>query len=122
VSLHVNSLIRRGHLRKRDRSARSLEVVSPSEATKSVSQLASAESAVAQVDKDEAGTKWLVNRIETAFKTAEQEVTTGLTAETKGALTAIVNATYALGLTDAADRFAERLTKIAGGTEQSRDG
>ena len=29
VSLHVNSLIRRGHLAKRDRSARSLEVVSP---------------------------------------------------------------------------------------------
>ena len=27
VSLHVNSLIRRGHLAKRDRSARSLEVV-----------------------------------------------------------------------------------------------
>src|SRR4051812_38541242 len=27
VSLHVTSLIRRGHLRKRDRSARSLEVV-----------------------------------------------------------------------------------------------
>src|SRR3954466_9524494 len=29
VSLHVNSLIKRGHLRKRDRSARSLEVVKP---------------------------------------------------------------------------------------------
>ncbi len=27
VALHVNSLIKRGHLRKRDRSARSLEVV-----------------------------------------------------------------------------------------------
>src|SRR6202035_5201406 len=29
VALHVNSLIKRGHLRKRDRSARSLEVVEP---------------------------------------------------------------------------------------------
>src|SRR4051794_35981116 len=29
VALHVNSLIKRGHLRKRDRSARSLEVVKP---------------------------------------------------------------------------------------------
>src|SRR4051812_7459084 len=31
VSLHVNNLIKRGHLRKRDFSARSLEVVAPSE-------------------------------------------------------------------------------------------
>jgi repressor LexA len=29
VSLHVSSLIKRGHLQKRDRSARSLEVVKP---------------------------------------------------------------------------------------------
>ena len=32
VALHVNSLIGRGHLRKRDRSARSLEVVQPTAA------------------------------------------------------------------------------------------
>lgn len=32
VALHVNSLIKRGHLRKRDRSARSLEVVLEGEA------------------------------------------------------------------------------------------
>ena len=29
VALHVNNLIKRGHLQKRDRSARSLEVVKP---------------------------------------------------------------------------------------------
>ena len=29
VSLHVNNLIKRGHLAKRDHSARSLEVVNP---------------------------------------------------------------------------------------------
>src|SRR5438105_13681222 len=29
VSLHVNNLIKRGHLQKRDHSARSLEVVKP---------------------------------------------------------------------------------------------
>lgn len=33
VALHVNNLIKRGHLRKRDHSARSLEVVQPAEAT-----------------------------------------------------------------------------------------
>src|SRR5215203_4675992 len=31
VALHVNSLIKRGHLRKRDHSARSLEVVTHNE-------------------------------------------------------------------------------------------
>src|SRR3954462_9146481 len=31
VALHVGNLIKRGHLRKRDHSARSLEVVHPSE-------------------------------------------------------------------------------------------
>src|SRR6476469_10759782 len=34
VALHVNNLIKRGHLRKRDHSARSLEVVTPTEAVK----------------------------------------------------------------------------------------
>src|SRR6476469_4500867 len=34
VALHVNNLIKRGHLRKRDFSARSLEVVTPTEAAK----------------------------------------------------------------------------------------
>ena len=34
VALHVNSLIKRGHLRKRDRSARSLEVVHTDETAK----------------------------------------------------------------------------------------
>src|ERR1700761_3466380 len=31
VALHVGNLIKRGHLRKRDHSARSLEVVTPSD-------------------------------------------------------------------------------------------
>src|SRR3954447_18245589 len=34
VSLHVNNLIKRGHLAKRDRSARSLEVVKPTRQAK----------------------------------------------------------------------------------------
>src|ERR1700740_3093555 len=35
VALHVNNLIKRGHLQKRDHSARSLEVVKPTIATES---------------------------------------------------------------------------------------
>src|SRR6266404_8935196 len=37
VSLHVNNLIKRGHLAKRDRSARSLEVVKPKSAAAEIS-------------------------------------------------------------------------------------
>jgi repressor LexA len=39
VALHVNSLIKRGHLLKRDRSARSLEVVQPTEPAKITTNL-----------------------------------------------------------------------------------
>lgn len=36
IALHVNSLIKRGHLRKRDHSARSLELVKPNLANKNI--------------------------------------------------------------------------------------
>src|SRR5215204_1094615 len=54
VALHVNSLIKRGHLRKRDHSARSLEVVSK-EVKVTTNQVA---------PNDE---KWLVEKVDHAF-------------------------------------------------------
>lgn len=60
VALHINSLIKRGHLRKRDRSARSLEVVKPQEPESiKTNQVAPHEE------------KWLVEKIEYFFKQAE---------------------------------------------------
>src|SRR5437868_891301 len=56
VSLHVNNLIKRGHLHKRDRSARSLEVVAPS-----------GKSAEPELEPKQLNTsqeKWLVNKVE----------------------------------------------------------
>src|SRR5258706_14416656 len=53
VALHINNLIRRGHLRKRDHSARSLEVVTPTVPSKVSSN---------QVDPGEE--KWLVEKVE----------------------------------------------------------
>src|SRR5580698_5705693 len=51
VALHVGNLIKRGHIRKRDRSARSLEVVQLSEPVKVTSnQIAAGEE------------KWLVEK------------------------------------------------------------
>ncbi len=61
VSLHVNSLIKRGHLRKRDYSARSLEVVTPTEAVKTTSN---------QITPGQE--KWLVEKIEHFFTQLEQ--------------------------------------------------
>lgn len=60
VALHVNSLIKRGHLRKRDHSARSLEVVD----APSTGQIAT--NAVQPAEE-----KWLVEKVEYFFAQAE---------------------------------------------------
>src|SRR6185369_12026287 len=61
VALHINNLIRRGHLRKRDHSARSLEVVAPSEAAKVTTN-------IIQPGEE----KWLVEKIEHHFTERER--------------------------------------------------
>src|SRR3954464_9041109 len=61
VALHVNNLIKRGHLRKRDHSARSLEVVAAGEKKKITSN---------QVSPGEE--KWLVEKVEHAFSQLEE--------------------------------------------------
>lgn len=60
VALHVNSLIRRGHLRKRDRSARSLEVV----------HAASDETRLQPSQRQEEG--WLFGKVEALVDAAKQ--------------------------------------------------
>ncbi len=62
VAVHVNNLISRGHLTKRDRSARSLEVVKGASASKVGSP---------QVKYTAANEKWLIDAIEAKFKDAE---------------------------------------------------
>src|SRR3954462_13764569 len=56
VSLHVNSLIRRGHLRKRDRSARSLEVVATTEQSQTPATVSTGDE------------QWFVEKVEHFFK------------------------------------------------------
>src|SRR3954466_9075031 len=63
VSLHVNNLIRRGHLAKRDRSARSLEVVKP--------DIAKTETKVVAKQLKTSEEKWLVDKTELFFKEVE---------------------------------------------------
>jgi hypothetical protein len=100
VSLHVNNLIARGHLRKRDRSARSLEVVAPGEEKKITSN---------QVAPGEE--KWLVEKVEHAF--AQVESTGGQLAESAfDNLYVLIGALKVLGLDGAAQSFIPRLTEL----------
>jgi len=96
VALHVNNLIKRGHLRKRDHSARSLEVVTPVEEVKITSN---------EVKPGEE--KWLVEKIEHAFQQIE------VTAEESfDHLYVLVGALKVLGLEGAAQSFIPRLTEL----------
>ena len=63
VALHVNSLIKRGHVRKRDHSARSLEVVAEAKQPKPL--------ATNQIKPGEE--KWLVEKVEQYFRLAEAD-------------------------------------------------
>jgi repressor LexA len=100
VALHVNNLIKRGHLRKRDHSARSLEVVKETEQTKITSN---------QVAPGEE--KWLVEKVEHAFQQLEN-----LGGELKEAsldhLYVLLGALKVLGLEGAAQSFMPRLTAL----------
>jgi SOS-response transcriptional repressor LexA len=100
VSLHVQNLIKRGHLRKRDRSARSLEVVKQAEIGKITSN---------QVLPSEE--KWLVEKVEHAFAQTE-----GLGPDIKSAsldnLYVLIGALKVLGLEGAAISFMPRLNAL----------
>jgi len=102
VALHVNSLIKRGHLRKRDRSARSLEVVSPSRPKQDdgvqLKQLKTAEE------------KWLIDKVELFFK--EAEAAPALAAKELDKLYVLIGALKVLGLEGASQSFISRLSAI----------
>lgn len=98
VALHVNNLIKRGHLRKRENSARSLEVVTPTEepAKLKTNQIAPGEE------------KWLVEKIEHAFTQAEES---GADANIDH-LYVLLGALRVLGLEGAAQSFMPRLSEL----------
>lgn len=107
VALHVNSLITRGHLRKRDYSARSLELVSP------------AEPAALPSNQVRAGEeKWLVEKVEHLFRQAEQ--TAGVTAQQLHSLYVLIDALQVLGLSAAAQSFQPRLAALKKQADQRR--
>ena len=99
VALHVNSLIKRGHLVKRDHSARSLEVVASEEAPKLKSN---------EVKPGEE--KWLVEKVEYFFR----DVESSSQPEDKkiDELYVLIGALKVLGLEGAAQSFIPRLSAI----------
>jgi len=99
VALHVNNLIKRGHLRKRDHSARSLEVTDPSEEPKLTSNT------VAPGEE-----RWLVEKIEHFFSEAEQGGE--IIREQVDQLYVLVGALRVLGLEGAAQSFVTRLAAL----------
>lgn len=99
VALHVNSLIARGHLRKRDRSARSLEVVSLD---------IDAKIDIAGIGAGEE--RWLVNHVEARFYRAENS--DQVDQNEIDSLYVLVGALKILGLEGAAHSFIPRLNPL----------
>ncbi len=100
VALHVGNLIKRGHLRKRDRSARSLEVVAVTEEIKITSnKIAPGEE------------KWLVEKVEHAVQQLET-MGDDLKMTSLDHLYVLIGALKVLELDGAAQSFIPRLTAL----------
>lgn len=105
VALHVNNLITRGHLRKRDRSARSLEVVEPLETAANIKSN--------QIKPSQE--KWLVEKVEHFFQQVESSAHTLADIDQ---LYVLVGALKVLGLDGAAQSFISRLTGLKKPSEE----
>jgi SOS-response transcriptional repressor LexA len=102
VALHVGNLIKRGHLRKRDHSARSLEVVK-------ITALP-AEPALKTNGVKIGDEKWLVMKVEQFFKDAETELS--LQQSHLDNLYVLLGALRVLGMESAAQSFTARLSSL----------
>lgn len=100
VATHIDNLIKKGQVRKRDHSARSLEVVAHTGATfKDTTKISRAES------------KWLVEQITSRFAAVEADPK--IAAAEIDKLYVLVGTLHILGLTEAARAFKRRLLAIA---------
>ena len=101
VALHVGNLIKRGHLRKRDHSARSLEVVAPTARTVAPATV---------LPTEDGHDKWLIGRVSEHFKTAE--TAPAVTQEHIDNLYVLLGALRVLGHDEAAEGFMGRLSAL----------
>ncbi len=99
VALHVNNLIKRGQLQKRDSSARSLEVVHTEETAKlQTNEVKPAEE------------KWLVEKVE--FRFTQIETQPRVENSELDELYVLIGALKVLGLDGAAQSFIPRLSEL----------
>lgn len=99
VALHVNNLIKRGHLRKRDKSARSLEVVG------SDAQRVGALNAIKESEE-----KWLVERVDAMLRQLEEDPQPAEKAIDD--IYVLIGALHVLGMDDAVRALVPRLTEV----------
>lgn len=99
VAVHVNNLINRGHLTKRDKSARSLEVVKQA-----------GEVTAPQIKITAANEKWLVDIIEQKFQTLENAKK--IEQKDLDQLYIVTGALSVLGFDGAAVAFKSRLKEL----------
>jgi SOS-response transcriptional repressor LexA len=99
VALHVNNLIKRGHLRKRDRSARSLEVVGV--------ELGLGDKAASILEHE---AKWLVDQVHALL--SELEASAEPAMKKLDDAYVLIGALHVLGLDDAVRSLVPRLTTV----------
>ena len=99
VAVHVNNLISRGHLTKRDHSARSLEVVKQADLTTKP-----------QVKVTAANEKWLIDAVEAKFQ--ELETAPKIIQADLDKLYVVTGALSVLGFDGAAVAFKSRLKDL----------
>jgi SOS-response transcriptional repressor LexA len=99
VALHVGNLVKRGHLVKRDKSARSLEVVNvPEDKTLKSNSIKPSEE------------KWLVEKVEYFF--SRQESNSSVEQNSLDELYVLIGSLKIMGLEGAAQSFIPRLTDL----------
>lgn len=98
VALHINSLISRGHIIKRGRSARSLEVVEKTKPKLQTNEIKPNQE------------KWLVDKVEHKF--ARSEDSQKLNSSELDELYVLIGALKVLGLDGAAQSFIPRLSAL----------
>jgi repressor LexA len=100
VALHVNNLIKRGQLQKRDRSARSLEVTHDTDSPSRI--------VTNQVKPGEE--RWIIEKVDYFFSEAEKSASPE--ASDIDQLYVLVGALKVLGLDGASQSFLPRLTDL----------
>jgi repressor LexA len=107
VALHVNNLITRGHLVKRDRSARSLAVTTDSESASKI--------VTNQVKPGEE--RWIIEKVNYFFDQAEKSASP--TPSEIDQLYVLVGALKVLGLDGASQSFLPRLSDLRKRTQKT---